>query len=134
MSWLSIGKFDLIRDQIISVPATGEMFRISHESSESEKSDLRGIISQGFFDDTINVFNRKRLIYMSESEIFIFPLSLPIASMQLYFQRLDQSQNNWNIHVETYQSDNPLEDFVNYLKIRFGSEAINGLADAALIP
>ena len=114
MPWQSLGEFELINDWIFSSSVEGEIFRVIHEPipNYSRETTLRAVIAQGLLDDAgLNRFSSKIITYNEEHSII--------------FKRLDKNNIPWIVELQMFASDNPIEDYQNYLITRFGTNVIN---------
>jgi hypothetical protein len=121
MPWTSLGVFNLSKSWGFTIPVTGEIFRIKHFFINNQKKEyLKGAIAQGFQNEGLNIFDTRRLTYREEMEIFNFSFPVGLESHSLFFKRLDDSLLNWTIKVEIFSSTSIEQDFMDYLKQRFG--------------
>lgn len=126
MPWEKLGIFFIKDDWTLTKPVEGELFRIKHfKIYKSDKYYLKGVIAQAFKDSFgINTFDHKRFGYRPDPEIFEFYFPVGLGEHSLAFKRLDASDISWRIEVEVFYSNNPTEDYQNYIANRFGNTAI----------
>lgn len=127
MPWEKLGIFFIKDDWTLTKPVEGELFRIKHfKIYQSNKYYLKGVIAQAFKDSFgINTFDDKRFGYRPDPEIFEFYFPVGLGEHSLAFKRLDNSNITWRIEAEVFYSENPAEDYQNYITNRFGQTAIN---------
>lgn len=127
MPWQFLGEFELINDWIFSHSVEGEIFRIIHRpiANLSRETSLRAVIAQGFLDDAgLNRFSSKIFTYNKELEVFTFYFPVGLSEHSIILKRLDRNSIPWIVTLEMFFSDNPEEDYQNYLITRFGSNTI----------
>ena len=128
MPWQFLGEFELINDWIFSHSVEGEIFRIIHRpiANLSRETSLRAVIAQGFLDDAgLNRFSSKIFTYNEELEVFTFYFPEGLSEHSIIFKRLDKNNIPWIVELQMFASDNPIEDYQNYLITRFGTNVIN---------
>lgn len=127
MPWEKLGIFLIKPNWTLTKPVEAELFRIKHfKINQSDKYYLKAVIAQAFkvnFD--LTTFNDKRFGYRTEPETFEFYFPPGLGEHSLAFKRLDDSPVSWRIEAEYFYSENPLEDYQNYINNRFGQSALN---------
>lgn len=127
MPWQSLGEFQLTKDWRFTDPVEAEIFRIFHRPIPNKpERTLRGVVAQGFIDEDsqLNRFSSKLFTHGEDLEVFTFYFPAGLNEHSIIIKRLDDSQIDWFVRIEYYYSNNPTEDYQNYLLTRFGSDAI----------
>lgn len=127
MPWQSLGEFQLTKHWRFTDPVEAEIFRIFHRPVPNKpERTLRGVVAQGFIDEDshLNRFSSKLFTHGEDLEVFTFYFPAGLNEHSIIIKRLDDSQIDWFVRIEYYYSDNPTEDYQNYLLTRFGSNAI----------
>jgi hypothetical protein len=120
MPWQSLGILTLTRAWVYTLPVEGELFRFTHSPLDNrDEYYLKGVVCQGFFDDGLNIFDRKLLTWREEKEAMLFYFPTGLNEHFLAFKRLDENPIVWNIKAEVFLSSNAQEGFNNYLLSRF---------------
>jgi hypothetical protein len=127
MAWIYLGEFQLTYNWQFTKTVQGEIFRIKHRlinfDSEIKKSSIRGVLAQGFIEESnVNVFNPKLFSYRDEVEIFALYFPQGLNNHSFCFKRLDINVNNWFVTIEVFQGTNQ-QNLNNYLTTRFGETA-----------
>lgn len=120
---MSLGTLTLTKDEdwVYTLPVEGELFRVTHfPVNNYNERYLKGVVCQGFFDDGLNIFDRRLLTWREEKEVMLFHFPVGLSEHFLAFKRLDENSIVWNIKAEVFLSDNAQEDFANYVISRFG--------------
>lgn len=129
MPWKSLGKFKLIKNLwFFSELVEGEIFRIRHIFiGNLPKDPLRAVIAQGFFDNdgNPNKFSPKIFTYGEELQVFTFYFPEGLNAHSIILKRLDQNLIDWTVELEVFYSNDPQQDYQNYIVNRFGKTAIN---------
>ncbi len=121
MPWQSLGILTLTKDWVYTLPVEGELFRFTHYPVDNRNERyLKGVVCQGFFDDGLNIFDRRLLTWREEKEAMLFHFPVGLSEHFLAFKRLDENSIVWNIKAEVFLSANAQEDFANYVISRFG--------------
>lgn len=121
MPWQSLGILTLNQQWVHTLPVVGELFRVTHYPVDNRNERyLKGVVCQGFFDDGLNIFDRKLLTWREEKEVFLFLFPVGLDEHFLAFKRLDENSIVWNIKAEVFLSSTAQEDFTNYINLRFG--------------
>ncbi|AFY54394.1 hypothetical protein Riv7116_1853 [Rivularia sp. PCC 7116] len=127
MPWEKLGIFFIKPGWTLTKPVEAELFRIKHlKIYQADKYYLKAAIAQAFkvgFD--LTTFNTRRFSYRTEPETFEFYFPPGLGEHSLAFKRLDDSPVSWRIEAEYFYSENPLEDYQNYINNRFGQPALN---------
>lgn len=128
MPWRSLGEFKLVKTWLFSESVEGEIFRVRHKIiNDLPQESLRAVIAQGFIDEDRkpNKFGSKIFTYGEELQVFTFYFPEGLSKHSIILKRLDQSPIDWIVEVEVFYSDNPEQDYQNYITNRFGKAAIN---------
>lgn len=129
MPWKNLGKFKLKRNLwLFSESVEGEIFRIRHIFiGDLPKDPLRAVIAQGFFDDdgNPNKFSPKIFTYGEELQVFTFYFPEGLNTHSIIVKRLDQNLIDWTVELEVFYSEDPQQNYQNYIVNRFGKTATN---------
>ena len=121
MPWQSLGILTLTKDWVYTLPVVGELFRFTHFPVDNRNERyLKGAVCQGFFDDGLNIFDRRLPTWREEKEAMLFYFPSGLNEHFLAFKRLDENSIVWNIKAEVFLSTTAQEDFANYVIARFG--------------
>ena len=127
MPWERLGIYLIKSNWTLTKPVEAELFKIKHfKIYQSDKHYLKAAIAQAFkADNELTTYNNKRFSYRTEPETFEFYFPPGLGEHSLAFKRLDDSPVSWRIEAEYFYSENPLEDYQNYINNRFGQSALN---------
>jgi len=101
MEWQQVGEFSLTQDWVLTPEVSEGLFRVTHSSIQSfSKLYLKAVISPVFVDETISLYEPKRLTYREEPELFYFSFPNLIHSKKLGLKRLDKTDSQWIIGLE----------------------------------
>lgn len=101
MIWQLLATIEITNNWTLTIPVTGDLFRITHNSQSNKKADLRAIFTQVFDEDNVaTYFDIRRLAYKIEKEAFLFKRPSGLLNRKLGIRRLDNLADNWTITIE----------------------------------
>ncbi len=117
MTWEILGEYTLSSEWILTPPLVNELFRIKHLPIENFQNEyMQAAFAQAFVDESLHLFEPKRLSYRQESEIFIHRSPVGLTNRQLAFKRLDENLHiDWIIQAEVYVSDESETNLANLI-------------------
>jgi hypothetical protein len=135
MPWQSLENFELTHDWVFSRSVEGELFRLIHQPiADLPEQLMRGVIAQGFIDEDSrpNKFSSRIFAYGVEPEVFTFYFPVGLSKHSIILRRLDKNPIPWTVELQMFASDNPEEDYQNYLISRFGTAAITQFSQSLI--
>lgn len=103
MPWVTIGESFITKNKwYFTQPVAGELFRIKHQVSSTNKY-IKAMVAPAFIDDGVNnILTPHGLSYRNESEIFTFQIP-NIEVFSLAFRRLDSTNVAWKVFAEVFE-------------------------------